>query len=387
MNVTNNDIKRSRVQRHSRMVRQTLITIIVSLIYILPAVFDVFPRSESNNPHPWLEFILPVVCILAFGVNYIYLVPMLMKRRVSSHYYLYNAVLIISSVFIVTAVHECYHKIDEKTAPILMERIHNDDGAHPRMEHPHPVAHFVFRDTVYVMLAILLAYTLRSISESERLRRRQAQIEANAKSFELRCLRLQLNPHFLFNTLNNIYALTEFSTQRARKAILELSTMLRYLIYEANGRTVALRREIEIIRNFIELSKLRLDPTFNLNISIDDCSSEDATIPPLILLTLVENAFKHCNKSSADAFVDIHIEITADHALICRVENSIDDDNSASLQKSNSLYPPVNKDESAHGIGLTNIRQQLALLYGDKVDFTTEQSAGKFSVVLNIPIV
>lgn len=163
--------------------------------------------------------------------------------------------------------------------------------------------------------------------------------------------------------------------------------MLRYLIYEANGRTVALRREIEIIRNFIELSKLRLDPTFNLNISIDDCSSEDATIPPLILLTLVENAFKHCNKSSADAFVDIHIEITADHALICRVENSIDDDNSASLQKSNSLYPPVNKDESAHGIGLTNIRQQLALLYGDKVDFTTEQSAGKFSVVLNIPIV
>ena len=169
---------------------------------------------------------------------------------------------------------------------------------------------------------------------------------ARAKA-ELYNLRSQINPHFLLNTLNNIYALTAINQERAQDAIQQLSKMLRHMLYDNQESSVALSDELQFLENYISLMKIRLsanvDVSFTHNVDVPG-----VRIAPLIFISLVENAFKHGISPTEQSFV--HIEINAtDHEINCRIENS--------------NHPKSNQDRSGHGIGLNQVQRRLDLAY------------------------
>ena len=169
---------------------------------------------------------------------------------------------------------------------------------------------------------------------------------ARAKA-ELYNLRSQINPHFLLNTLNNIYALTAINQERAQDAIQQLSKMLRHMLYDNQESSVALSDELQFLENYISLMKIRLsanvDVTFTHNVDVPG-----VRIAPLIFISLIENAFKHGISPTEQSFV--HIEINAtDHDINCRIENS--------------NHPKSNQDRSGHGIGLNQVQRRLDLAY------------------------
>lgn len=164
---------------------------------------------------------------------------------------------------------------------------------------------------------------------------------------ELSNLRYQTNPHFLLNTLNNIYALTAFDVPRAQQAIQQLSGMLRHILYDNQEREVSIGSEVEFLQNYIKLMKIRMPSTVDVTFDIGAMTC-DAKITPLILIPLVENAFKHGVSTTKPSF--IHMTLSADtHQIDFKIENS--------------NHQKTNDDHSGHGIGLVQVKRRLELAY------------------------
>ena len=191
-------------------------------------------------------------------------------------------------------------------------------------------------------------FTLRPATQQLRLEKQEA---------ELNFLKSQTNPHFLFNTLNNIYSLARDKSDLAPESILRLSKILRFMLYETGGKFVQAGQEVETIQDYIELEKLRYDDSLRLQFkyAIED---ERQPLPPLLLITLVENAFKHgVSETSHHPFVDIDLSVDQKQ-LILNVSNSVD---AAPGEK----HLPDGLTEIKETIGLANLRRQLELLYTD----------------------
>lgn len=176
------------------------------------------------------------------------------------------------------------------------------------------------------------------------------QLRIQKQEAELNYLRSQTNPHFLFNTLNNIYSLSRDKSDLAPESILRLSKILRFMLYETSGSYIAIEHELKIISDYIELEKLRYDESLRINFNYDIEDMKQA-LPPLLLIPLVENAFKHgVSETRNRPFVDIHLAVRG-RQLNFTVKNSIDSSVEAEPVKEN--------------IGLSNLRRQLELLYKD----------------------
>ncbi len=190
------------------------------------------------------------------------------------------------------------------------------------------------------LMAIGIALNIRyMMRQSEK---KQREIEA-----ELAWLKNQINPHFLFNTLNNISSLAQIDGDETQEAIMQLSDLLRYAMYETNKPKVPLEGEVEFMRNYIELMKLRCNEMTEVR-STFDVHHPNIEIAPLLFISLIENAFKHGMDSNAPALIDIRLEQTED-ALVFTCDNTNN--------------PKPTKDRSGSGIGLENTRRRLDLLY------------------------
>ena len=173
---------------------------------------------------------------------------------------------------------------------------------------------------------------------------------------ELAWLKNQINPHFLFNTLNNISSLTQIDADAAQDAIAQLSDLLRYAMYETNKKTVPIQGEVEFMKNYIELMKLRCNDKTEVNVqwSIVNGQSE---IAPLLFISLIENAFKHGVSSCRPSKINISLVQNGDELV---------------FYCDNTNYPKDDADRSGSGIGLENTRRRLDLMYPDR--YTWEQS-------------
>src|SRR3984957_13967780 len=159
------------------------------------------------------------------------------------------------------------------------------------------------------------------IYHNVRLRQTAQQLRIEKQSAELNYLKSQTNPHFLFNTLNNIYSLARDKSDQAPESILRLSKILRYMLYEAGGSFIAIEQELKIIGDYISLEKLRYDDTLRINFNYDVADMRQA-LPPPLLMPLVENAFKHgAAETRSQPYVDIHLSI-ANRRLAFLVRNS-----------------------------------------------------------------
>ena len=192
------------------------------------------------------------------------------------------------------------------------------------------------------------------------------QIEKQAA--ELNYLRSQTNPHFLFNTLNNIYSLARDKSDLAPESILRLSKILRFMLYETSGEYIALEQELKIISDYIDLEKLRYDESLLVNFNYDVEDMKQA-IPPLLLIPLVENAFKHgVSETRTKPFIDIHLSINK-RQLILSVKNSTEMFSGEQTVK--------------ESIGLSNLRRQLELLYKD-YNLSFQKGESVFTATLKI---
>jgi two-component system, LytTR family, sensor kinase len=200
------------------------------------------------------------------------------------------------------------------------------------------------------------------------LKQSAQQLLIQKQKAELNYLKAQTNPHFLFNTLNNIYSLARDKSDLAPESILRLSKILRYMLYETSGTYVSVEQELKVINDYIELEKLRYDASVLINFSYD---IEDAkqSLPPLLLIPLVENAFKHgLSETRNSPFLEVHLSIK-NRQLIFTVKNSSE--------------KTGDEISIAENIGLSNLRRQLELLYTD-FSLQLRHQNGMFSAVLTI---
>jgi two-component system LytT family sensor kinase len=198
--------------------------------------------------------------------------------------------------------------------------------------------------------SILFFAITRHVFNYIKLKQTAQQLRIERQQAELNYLKSQTNPHFLFNTLNNIYALARDKSDLAPESILRLSKILRHMLYETSGPYIAIEQELKIIDDYIALEKLRYDDSLCVRFS-HDLEDGKQSIPPLLLMPLVENAFKHGVSETRDSpFVDIHLSIK-NRQLLFMVKNSTGD--------------AGNDHKERAGIGLSNLRRQLELLYTD----------------------
>lgn len=220
----------------------------------------------------------------------------------------------------------------------------------------------------YAVGSVFYFGIIRNIYNYFQLRRTAQELLIQKQQAELNYLKSQTNPHFLFNTLNNIYSLSRDKSDLAPESILRLSKILRYMLYETSGPYIAISQDIKIIGDYIALEKLRYDESLQVNFN-NDIEDMNQAIPPLLLIPLVENAFKHgASETKTRPFVDIHLSVK-NRKLLFLIKNSTGDssDNGKVLES----------------IGLTNLRRQLELLYTD-YDLNLKQEALEFIATLKI---
>ncbi len=223
--------------------------------------------------------------------------------------------------------------------------------------------HFAF---TMVAFTIMAAFTKAGL---DRLIRDKQQREN-----ELKHLKAQLNPHFLFNTLNNLYGLSVAGSKKLPGLMLKLSDLLRYSLYDTNQHYVAMQKEVDYIANYVELEKIRLSDRSHIQLRVEGDRSEQY-VAPLLMIVFVENAFKHFSASAGQSPF-IHILLTVkDSKLRLNVKNSVDPE---------FIPPPSNKKKG--GLGLENARQRLKLIYPGQHELTIKKSMDAFETDLTIQL-
>lgn len=220
----------------------------------------------------------------------------------------------------------------------------------------------------YSIFSVFFFGIIRHIYSYRKLKEATQQLRIEKQEAELNYLKSQTNPHFLFNTLHNIYSLARDKSELAPESILRLSKILRFMLYETGGAYITIGQELNIISDYIALEKLRYDDSLRVNFNYDIENMKQA-LPPLLLVPLVENAFKHgVSETRNQPFVDIHLSANQ-RQLAFVVKNSTEE---FSQEKS-----------VKESIGLSNLRRQLELLYTD-YNLSVQQGESLFTATLNI---
>jgi hypothetical protein len=209
----------------------------------------------------------------------------------------------------------------------------------------------------------------------EKQRDNQILVQKNLEA-ELSSLKAQIHPHFLFNTLNSLYALTLQASPDAPEAVLRLSSMLRTMLYDGAAERIPLRTELELLRNYIELELLRFGSRVDVSLTWNNADSGDYAIAPLVLLPFVENAFKHGVSTTNDtAWISLETIIKSKR-LTFRLVNS----------KPDNVEISVTAQEISSGLGLSNVHKRLSLLYDDRFTLHTSDEGETFVVALTLEL-
>ena len=308
------------------------------LIFFFPLMF-----TERGNEIDWGKYlrhgIVPLCCFIMFYANYLYLVPQYMFRNKWIKFLLLNVLFIACLAFGIHFGHE-----------MLVFKPSRPDFDFKAFPAPPPIERWMFLGRHWVMLTLVAGLST-AIRVGIRLRhteKRLVQSEREKTEAELKNLKSQLNPHFLLNTLNNIYALVAIDGHRAQETILELSRMLRYVLYENQSGKVPLEKELEFINNYISLMRIRLSKSVEVRVHLD-AGEKPLWISPLIFISLIENAFKHGISPTEPSFINISICGHTDGKITCEIQNS--------------NFPKNGTDKSGSGIGLTQVDRRLELSY------------------------
>jgi LytS/YehU family sensor histidine kinase len=237
-----------------------------------------------------------------------------------------------------------------------------------------PFSQHNIRLTNFTMV-VVVSSMFKFLEINERRNEELLQRENKKLEAELGMLKNQINPHFLFNTLNNIYSFTYLKDERAPLMITKLSEIMRYMLYECRENRVPLQKEVNLIKNYLDLEQMKNEEHLIVDFYAEGIQNHHR-IAPLILITFIENCFKHGDwEKNEKAWISIELEVMEQDELSITIANS----------KVNKAYTAP-KPEQASGLGLENAKQQLLLNYPEKHDLNIVQTDNSYTVQLKINI-
>lgn len=340
------------------MIGENLLYLMVWMVIILVPVLNSKMLEEvhvslENILIAWLK-IAPY--LLIFIIHNSLIAPRLLLRKHRYVWYLVVNLLTITAVFSLVAIYEKYAPYD--TEPYIL----NGKASFTDLAIYWNILLGFFMTGLNMGIKLLYR-SLRDEQQMEELKRQNLQAEMDY-------LRYQINPHFFMNTLNNIHALIDIDTEYAKSAVIELSKMMRYVLYESGSETISLKKDIQFIENYIELMRIRYDSSIDICLDYPATIPNKVAIPPLLLIVFVENAFKHGVSYNHASFIHIRIGYR-DDAVTAVISNS----------RHEKSRPGTT------GIGLENIKKRLALIYQDNYTLSIDDSdPAVYTVKLIIPI-
>ena len=298
--------------------------------------FPFFFVERGNGIINWLAYVrhaaVPLSFMIAFYTNYFILVPRYLFQNQAKKYITYNIVLLLIIGLLLQ----------------LWQNLTFDPSMAPKRQEMPPGWLFFARDMLSLVFTIGLSAAIRMSARWTQNEAARKEAEKSRAEAELKNLRNQLNPHFLLNTLNNIYALIAFDSDKAQQAVQELSKLLRYVLYDNQQTYVPLCKEVDFIRNYIELMRIRLSSNVKMTTRFDIKPDSQTLIAPLIFISLIENAFKHGISPTETSFISIRISEN-DKEVVCEI--------------CNSNHPKTTEDKSGSGVGLEQVSRRLEILY------------------------
>ncbi|MBQ8441987.1 MAG: histidine kinase [Bacteroides sp.] len=321
-----------------------------------------FPITQTGweSSFDWQNYLrhalVPLCSFGLFYINFLYLIPRCLfhHQKKTKTFFLVNAILIITfsllvhygNMLMLDMICPNYRQIPPPPPPRHIQFFG---------KYVHLVRH-IFVMAFTVILSTVIYVSLRWRETEERL----IEAERQKADAELKNLKNQMNPHFLLNTLNNIYALIAFNSEKAQEAVLELSKMLRHILYDNQSAKVSLEKELEFINNYISLMRIRLSKSVKISVKLNQ-GPRPLQIAPLIFISLIENAFKHGISPTEESFISINIHGEADGKITCEIMNS--------------NFPKNESDKSGSGIGLEQVQQRLELSYPNLYEWNKGISA------------
>lgn len=318
---------------------QVLQYIIQVIVWGIVFGFPLFFTWKETESMTWVRYLgyvfVPVTFMIIFYSNYFLLIDRMLFRKRLIHFLLANVALFVILSLCLDWWHEYY------IFHILGNPGHGGNGGPPKMM-------FILRDGMMMALTAALSVAIKMTQNWYVLEGEKKELEKSRTEAELQNLKSQLNPHFLFNTLNNIYSLIAIDPDRAQYAVHDLSRLLRHVLYEDKQQFVSLDHELVFMKSYIELMSLRLSDKVDLQVNLPE-DGKGMMVAPLLFITLIENAFKHGISPTEKSFIHICLKVEEGRRVYCKIENS--------------NFPKRDNDRSGSGIGLENLRKRLEFLY------------------------
>ncbi|NRD20108.1 histidine kinase [Winogradskyella eckloniae] len=324
-------------------------------LFSLPYLLSYGELQELNRviAHFWIPLVFSAII---FYANYFILIDKLLFPKKMVAFFVINTIAIIIFLLIKEYIESTYF------SDIARKREEMTGNTAP------PFKMAIYIQTLSYLAPLLFSIAIKSTqrwvkTEAER----KEAINIKLKS-ELQHLHYQLQPHFFFNSLNNIYAMVDISPDQAKTSIHSLSKLMRYMLYETAVESILLSKEIDFMKKYIDLMKLRVSDKTVVNYSFP-VKETGIKIAPLLFISLIENAFKHGVSASKESLISID--------MTCHESNVI-------FKIENDNFPKRTEDKSGSGIGLQNLVKRLELLYPQKHEFKTTLKANRFLVHLEI---
>ena len=346
--------------------QETVIYTAVWVILFLAPIVDLLVNYDPQHTAWFKRGLVDIwqsllVFLIVFLIHNHILAPLLVYHKKVTHY-------IIGCVAVIAMfqVFQCVHKPDDVPRGPEPESTMMAPPPPPPNDRPPIDRHDVTMFTIVIMMiGANLGVKFYFLNEEEK--KHLAQLKEQSLKQELDYLRYQINPHFIMNTLNNIHALVDIDPEQAKNSIVDMSRMMRYLLYESDKPYVTLPNAVTFLNKYLNLMKLRYTDQVTLNLNVPKSPSEDIVVAPLVFIPFVENAFKHGVSPNKPSVINISIE-KKDDRLVFHSSNT----------KSNVRH-------EFGGVGINNVTKRLELIYGNDYKLDIKDEDDTYSVTLNLP--
>ena len=347
--------------------QETIVYTIVWILLFLSPLVSLLTNTETNPDPSWVKRSLMdaygsiLVFFIVFLIHNHLLAPIIVKHKRITLYLVCCIALV--AIF---QLSQCAHKPDGR--PLTSLNMSETPPPPPPPNGPPPVDKHDLSMFFIVTLMIGANLGVKYYFLNEEEKKHQAKLKEQSLKQELDYLRYQINPHFIMNTLNNIHALVDIDPEQAKDSIVDMSRMMRYLLYDSDNQYVTLNNVVTFLNKYLNLMKLRYTDQVTLNLNVPKSPSEDIVVAPLVFIPFVENAFKHGVSYNKPSVIDISIE-KKDDRLVFHSSNT----------KNNVKH-------EFGGVGLNNVTKRLELIYGNDYTLDIKDEDETYSVTLDLPV-
>ena len=319
-----------------------------AVVFIMPALIFISEGNQRFEEALYRSLASLPFLMLLFYLCYFWLIDRLWFKK----QYIFFILVVVGLIFCVSySKYELFSYFD----------------LHKGKRHMPPFHAFVYFDFLSNLLPVVFAMAIRYAQRNFSLEIAQKEAQAHKLQADLTQLRYQLQPHFFFNALNNIYSLIEFDPQKAQQSVHSLSKLMRHFMQNSDQKQISLAEEVDFLQQYISLMQLRLTDKTTVQVDFPK-QVPQLTIAPLLFISLVENAFKHGVSATAATTLSFSLKVEG-NTVIFRSENT-------KIPTQESLY--------SSGIGIDNLKKRLTLLYPERHQYTIEEKEGKYIAQLTI---